>query len=86
MVFPAEPQSWEGFGSRPMKLRETRTNTDGTYEFRNMIPGHYRVLALPQAAAADWTLTESLFRLSPKAADVEISLGQDVVLNLVPKR
>jgi protocatechuate 3,4-dioxygenase beta subunit len=86
LIFPADPHAWEALGPRPLKLRETRTNTDGTYEFKGIIPGHYRVLALPQAAPADWTLTENLYRLSPKAVDVEFSLGKDVVLDLVPKR
>jgi hypothetical protein len=86
LLFPFESRLWTDFGPMPLKLRETRTASDGTYQFAQIVPGRYRIVALMSAADRMWTLDDNLSRLAVRTSDVSIDVGAQVVMNLVARR
>jgi protocatechuate 3,4-dioxygenase beta subunit len=80
LLFAADRRYWSAESDR---IRVTRPATDGSFAFAELIPGHYRVVALGSLeldAIVDPTFLESL---SSAGLPVEVTPGVDAMMELV---
>ena len=80
VLFAADETLWIP-GSRHLRL--TRPMPDGTYEFRGMPPGDYRIATLIDEDPSAWSTPEVLRSLSTSAARLTLGEGEKKVHPLV---
>jgi hypothetical protein len=72
VVYPADQTLWHATSRR---IVTTRPATDGTFSFRDLPPGEYRLAALSDLDPATWRTSTSLESLA--AASLNVTIGED---------
>jgi hypothetical protein len=67
-------------GSR--RLKATRPGTDGRFEFRDLPPGDYLMVALTDAEPDEWQRPDFLARIASFGINVTLSLGETKAIDL----
>ena len=78
IIFPAERELWNNYGTSPRRLRNVRADTKGAYTISNVPPGRYYVAAVREALAAEWQDPKFLETLANEATPVTIGEGQQM--------
>jgi len=86
IAFPADRSMWVGAGSSPRRIKNSRTGKDGAYSINNLPAGDYLVVAVPEAAVADWQTPDFLDAVSRTAARVHIGDGENKAQTLTTAR
>lgn len=76
LAFPTDVNLWTEGGLNPRRLRLTRTDASGRYQLRNLPPGAYYVIAVPDAQADGWRERRVLDALARHATVVTIFEGE----------
>jgi hypothetical protein len=82
IVFPADSQSWKEGVPNPRRIRASRTSTAGIYEFSNLPPGQYHVVAVPGNAAINMQDPKFLEALAGIATRAPLADGEKKTLDL----
>jgi hypothetical protein len=76
VVFPADPAAWVDTGSQPRRLRQVRTNQDGTYKINGLPAGDYYVIAVDdQSSTNGWQDPAALGVMARAASQVRLVEG-----------
>jgi protocatechuate 3,4-dioxygenase beta subunit len=79
VIFPADPRYWAGASRR---IQTTRPSTDGTYTFRNLPPGEYRI-ATPWDIEPGTTSDPAILQqLEASSMRVTLQAGERKVQNI----
>lgn len=73
------PAGLQGF---PALARRDQSDSDGSFELRNVLPGRYVVLALADAWTLDWTDPATIRRFLPDGESVTLTGSQRETLRL----
>ena len=84
LVFPRDRASWVDFGRDPLGLRSARSSRDGSFRFLGLPPGDYFLIAVDDAASADWQEPKRLELLAQSAVRVTVADGEKLSLDLRP--
>ncbi|MEZ5316415.1 MAG: carboxypeptidase-like regulatory domain-containing protein [Vicinamibacterales bacterium] len=76
-LFPADTSAWSYVASDGLRFRSARTLT-GQYEFTALPDGDYVLVAIDDAAMAEWPSRDLLQRLSGAGVRVHVAAGQPV--------
>jgi hypothetical protein len=82
IVFPADTTAWRDVGASPRRLRSVRVSRSGSYAVAGLPAGEYDVIAVGDAAAANWLDPMRLAELARAAARVIVVDGQQASVDL----
>jgi protocatechuate 3,4-dioxygenase beta subunit len=72
IVFPADNRSWMDYGINPRRMKTARASKTGAYQFGQLPPGDYYVIAISEEFLGDWQDPRFLETLSRDAERVTI--------------
>lgn len=85
-LFPADRRQWVDYGPMPLRLRETSTSDDGSYDFADVVPGRYVAVALASPPLQAWRREATLATLAAMAVPVQVGVGQTRTMDLRAER
>ena len=74
LIFPAEPALWAGPANQ-RRMRQVRAGKNGAYSIKNLPPGGYYVIAVPDEQSGDWMEPRVLESLARDATLVDVDKG-----------
>ncbi len=81
-VFPQNQSLWQDFGPFPLRIRQVRPATSGTYRAVGLPPADYFVVASIRDVRERWMEPEFLALLSRNATRVRLSAGDRLLVDL----
>jgi hypothetical protein len=82
LVFPAERNAWEGYGTAPRRLRSAPVSPTGAYVVDSLPPGDYYAVARPSADVGEWRDPLALDALARSATRVTVRDDSKTTLDL----
>ena len=85
-IFPVESSLWLDYGPNPRRLKSTHPTVSGAFQFADIPPGEYCLVAFLDQAVDEWTTQPHLDRLAAVAERVRVAHGVTLSrsLNVVP--
>ena len=82
ILFPAERDRWVNYGRSSRRVRAASVSKSGSFTMPAPPEGEYRLIAIPDSAAADWQNPAFLARLDAMAERIQVRNGQSVTQTL----
>jgi hypothetical protein len=76
IVFPVEPDQWQGYGLNPRRIRTGLASPNGGFQIRPLPAGDYYVLGLPAAQKSSWQEPGFFIRAAGLATRVTVEWGE----------
>jgi Carboxypeptidase regulatory-like domain len=82
VVFPADSQLWQNYGTNPRRMRIARTTPAGAFSLNGLPAGDYDLIAISEEFAGEWQDPRFLELMSRAATHVTIADGQQAKQDL----
>jgi hypothetical protein len=82
ILFPAERDGWVNYGRSSRRVRAASVSKSGSFTMPAPPEGEYRLIAIPDSAAADWQNPAFLTRLAAMAERIQVRNGQSATQTL----
>lgn len=85
LLFPADSTLWPDARGIPARFQSVRTSGPGDFVIREIPPGDYLMISVPDIAAADFPDVAFLSRVMPDATPLHVGLGDAPAIALTTK-